>query len=115
MNKKGVLNRSNIKNALQNPFSFVLIFLLVILALANSFAVGCLIGALISIPFALFGKDSNLIVNFFCKDSSWKIKGMNLLSNILGKHTILIIIIGIILWALLNHTEKGKELLEYLD
>lgn len=110
-----VLNKKSIKNALQNPFSFVIIFLLIILALANSFAVGCLIGALISIPFALFGKDSNSVINFFCKDSSWKLKSVDLLSDILGKHTILIIIIGVILWALLNHTEKGKELLEYLD
>jgi len=110
-----VLNKQNIKKALENPFSFVIIFLLVILALANSFAVGCLIGALIAIPFALFGKDSNSVINFFCKDSSWKLKGMDLLSNILGKHTILIIIIGVILWALLNHTEKGKDLLEYLE
>ena len=110
-----VLNKQNIQKALQNPFSFVIIFLLIILALANSFAIGCLIGALIAIPFALFEKDSNSVIGFFCKDSSWKLKGVDILSNILGKHTILIIVIGIILWALLNHTEKGKELLEYLD
>jgi len=111
----GILSKKNIKKTLQNPFGFLLIFLLIILALANSFAVGCLIGALIAIPFALFGKDSNSVINFFCKDSSWKIKGMDLLSNILGKYTILIIIIGIILWALLNHTKKGEELLNWLD
>jgi len=111
----GVLSKSSIKNALQNPFSFVVIFLLFILALANSFAVGCLMGALIAIPFALFGKDSNFVINFFCKDSSWKLKGIDLLSNMLGKHTILIIVIGVILWALLNHTEKGRELISLLD
>lgn len=50
-----------------------------------------------------------------CKDSSWKLKLVDSLSNIIGKHTIFIIVVGIILWALLNHTEKGKELLERLD
>jgi hypothetical protein len=111
----GILSKENIKKALENPFSFVIIFLLIIIALANSFALWCFIGAIIAIPFALFGKDSNSVIQFFCKDSSWKLKGVDLLSSILGKHTILIIVIGIILWALLNHTEKGKELLEYLD
>lgn len=111
----GILSKENLKKALQNHFIFVIIFLLIILALANSFAIGCLIGALIAIPFALFGKDSSSVIIFFCRDSSWKLKGINLLSNILGKHTILIIILGVILWVLLNHTEKGEKLLEFLD
>jgi hypothetical protein len=88
---------------------------LIILALGQSFALWCLIGSFISIPFALFGKDANSVISFFCHDESWKIKSMNALSNFLGVHTIAIIIVSVIVWLLLNHTAKGKELISLLD
>jgi len=113
--KMGIINKENIKKALTNPFLFVVLILLIIIALGQSFALWCLIGALIAIPFALFGKDSNSVIQFFCKDSSWKIKSMNSLSTILGDYILWIIGASLIVWALLNFTEKGKEILSLLD
>jgi len=111
----GILNKKNIKKALENPFSFVVIVLLVILALSYSFALWCYIGAIIAIIPAILGKDSNRIINFFCSDSSWKIKLTNFLSELLGKYTLLIIILSLIAWALLRFTPKGQEILNLLD
>jgi uncharacterized membrane protein len=111
----GIINKENIRKALTNPFLFVVLILLIIIALGQSFALWCLIGALIAIPFALFGKDSNSVIQFFCKDSSWKIKSMNSLSTILGDYILWIIGASLIVWALLNFTEKGKEILSLLD
>lgn len=111
----GIINKENIKKAIENPFLFVVLILLIVLALRQSFAVGCIIGSFIAIPFALFGKDSNSIISFFCHDGSWKIKSVNALSNFLGAHTIGIIVIILIVWFLLNHTEKGRELVSWLD
>ena len=111
----GIINKENIKKSLTNPFLFVVLILLIIIALGQSFALWCLIGALIAIPFALFGKDSNSLIHFFCKDSSWKIKSMNSLSTILGDYILWIIVVSLIAWALLNFTEKGKEILSLFD
>jgi len=111
----GIINKENIKKALTNPFLFVVLILLIIIALGQSFAFGCLIGALIAIPFALLGKESNSVIQFFCKDSSWKIKSMNSLSVILGDYILWIIGASLVVWALLNFTAKGKEILSLLD
>lgn len=111
----GIINKTNIKNAFENPFLFVVIILLIILALGQSFALWCLIGALLAIPFALFGKDSNSVINFFCKDTSWKLKSINSLSTILGDYILWIIGVSLIIWFLLNFTKKGKEILSLLD
>ncbi len=106
----GIFNKDNIENALKNPLIFVVLTLLIILALGQSFALWCLIGALIAIPFALLGKDSNSVISFFCKDGSWKVKSMNSLSKILSDYTLWIIGISIIVWWLLNFTETGKSI-----
>ncbi len=114
----GIINKKSIRNTLENPFSFVLIFLLIILALANSFAIGCLISALIGTIISLISLNQlspTFFIELICKDSSWKLKSINLLTNILGRHIIFIIILGLIVWVLLNHTRKGQELLSFLD
>jgi hypothetical protein len=111
----GIINKESIKKAIENPLVFVVVILLIILALGQSFALWCLIGSIVAIPFALFGKNTNSVITFFCHDGSWKIKSMNALSSFLGAHTIAIIIISLIAWFLINHTEKGKELVSLLD
>ena len=111
----GIINKDNIKKAIENPFVFVVLVLLIILALGQSFALWCLIGSIVAIPFALFGRDPNPLINFFCKGDSWKVKFMNGLSNFLGEHIIVIIVLSVIAWGFLNHTEKGKEIVSLLD
>lgn len=111
----GILSKENIKTAVKNPFMFVVIVLLVVLALSQSFAIWCFIGALLAIPFALLGKDSNAVISFFCSDSSWKTKSINLLVKFLGDYTIPLILLSLVIWWLLNYTEKGKEIVSLLD
>ena len=111
----GILNKENLKKAIKNPFLFVIVILLVVLALGESFAVWCLIGAVIAIPVALMGIDSNKVVFFFCHGDSWKLEAMNNLSNFLGKNTLGIVILSLVAWWLLNNTSKGKEIISLLD
>jgi len=114
----GILNKRAIRNALENPLAFIIIFLLVIVALANSFAIGCLISSVVGVVLELITLNkinANSIINFFCDNSSWKLKGVDILSDLLGKHIILIMIIGFICWGLLNHTERGRRILSLLD
>jgi hypothetical protein len=111
----GIFNKENIKKVIKNPFLFVIIILLGLLALGQSFALGCLIGGLVAIPITLFGGNTSATISFFCSDSSWKMKSMNFLSTFLGKYTIPIIIISLVVWAFLKFTDPGKEIVSLLD
>jgi len=87
------------------------------LLLSNSFAIGCLISAFIGTILSLItlGKiRPNILSDFICKDNSWKMKGTEILSNFSGKHTIVIIVIGFIAWGLLNYTNKGEEIKDWI-
>lgn len=110
-----ILNKESIKKVIKNPFLFVGLIILIILALGESFAVGCLIGSLISIPVALIGGDTNKTIAFFCHESSWKVSLMNRLSVFLGNYILPIIIISILVWAFLNFTSNGRKILSSLD
>lgn len=115
-----IITKEKIKSTLENPLGFILLFLLIILALSNSFLVGCLIAAIAQIIITLLNLIKPDFIEFnpidrFCDSSSWKMKGIDIFTKILGEYTLLIIFIGFILWALLNHTNKGKDILSLLD
>lgn len=111
----GIFSKENIKKAIENPFVFVVLILLIILALGQSFALGCFIGSILAIPVALFGFNPDSLINFFCHGDSWKVKAMNGLSNFLGQHILFIIIVSLVAWWFLNYTDKGKEITSFLD
>lgn len=111
----GILSKENIKKSLENYFGVLVIILLIIIALNYSFALWCFIGAIIAIIPALFGKDSNSVIQFFCNDSSWKLKLTGFLSSLLGEHIEIILIFSLVVWALLRFTEQGQEILNLLD
>lgn len=111
----GIFTKENIKKALENPFVFVVLILLIILTLSQSFALWCFIGGLVAIPVALLGGNSNSTISFFCKDTSWKLKLVDFFSNLLEEHIIAIILISIVAWAFLKYTPQGESLLSFLD
>jgi len=110
-----ILNKENLRKAIESPLGFVVIILLIILALSQSFALWCLIGGLVAISVAILGKDINSTTSFFCSDFSWKIKLTHFFTKLLGDYILAIIVLSLIAWWFFNHTNKGQDLLSLLD